>query len=345
MTFNDDLNFEIRAAQPGDEDELLRLSVHLNTVNLPADREAVRSLLTTSEQSFSGALPAKEQRKYLFVLHDLQRNELIGTSSIVAQLGRRDAPYIFLDVSTEERYSRDFNLHFEHQTLRIGFSYDGPTELAGLVVHPSYRRHPGKLGLSISYVRFLFIAAYRQLFQDELLAELLPPLEPDGRSHLWDAFGKRFTNMTYREADRLSHVNKDFIRDLFPSGPIYATLLSEEARSVIGKVGHQTSGVEKMLRRVGFRYADRIDPFDGGPHFTAETEQVTVIQRYRQAQVVAREDGLSQRALVGVLADEAPYCRALSTRVSWTEPLGLPEAVIQRLELAPGAFVHVVPVP
>jgi len=42
---------------------------------------------------------------------------------------------------------------------------------------------------------------------------------------------------------------------------------------VIGKVGAQTKGVEKMLRRVGFRYAERIDPFDGGPHFFAGVDE------------------------------------------------------------------------
>ena len=34
---------------------------------------------------------------------------------------------------------------------------------------------------------------------------------------------------------------------------------------MIGEVGAQTRGVEKLLRRIGFRYAERVDPFDGGP--------------------------------------------------------------------------------
>ena len=67
-----------------------------------------------------------------------------------------------------------------------------------------------------------------------------------------------------------------FIRDLFPRGEVYASLLSKEAQDVIGKVGAQTRGVERMLRRVGFRYAERIDPFDGGPHFVANADEVTL---------------------------------------------------------------------
>ena len=55
---------------------------------------------------------------------------------------------------------------------------------------------------------------------------------------------------------------------------------------VIGKVGPQTRGVEKMLRRIGFRYAERVDPFDGGPHFTAPTDEVLLVQRTHEARVV-----------------------------------------------------------
>ena len=48
---------------------------------------------------------------------------------------------------------------------------------------------------------------------------------------------------------------------------------------MIGKVGAQTRGVEKLLRRIGFRYADRVDPFDGGPHFTARMEEIALVAR------------------------------------------------------------------
>ena len=126
--------------------------------------------------------------------------------------------------------------------LKIGYSYAGPTEIGGLIVSPEYRKKPERLGLLISYVRFLYIAMHRDWFRDELLAELLPPLEPDGTSHLWNALGRKFTDMTYAEADRLSKKNKEFVKGLFPEGPIYATLLPEDAQSVIGKVGAQTRG-------------------------------------------------------------------------------------------------------
>jgi arginine N-succinyltransferase len=344
------VSFEIRAALPQDVDDLTRLARHLNTVNLPADREAIRKLLDTSQRSFSGALPP-EHRIYVFVLRDLAQGMAIGTSTIVARLGRRDAPYIYFDVGTEEKYSKDLGVHFNHTVLRLGFSYAGPTELAGLVVDPAYRKHPGRMGLAISYARFLFVAAHRELFQPQLLAELLPPLEADGTSHLWNALGRRFTNMTYRHADRLSHENKDFIRDLFPSGAVYASLLSPAAQAVIGEVGHQTLGVEKMLRRVGFEYAKRVDPFDGGPHFVAPTDQISVVRAYQASPAcpwVGTGPPPSQRRhrLLAKLTTEPPYFRAVRAIATLSDGcIATTTDVLEHLDCAPNDILHSVPLP
>lgn len=333
--------FVIAAGTTAHTNELLALAYHLDTVNLPNDRQAVEGVLRASEGSFSGSITSIPHRRYVFVVQDRQTNHLVGTSSIVAQLGRPDAPYVYLDVSTEERYSRDLNKHYHHQVLRIGFSYDGPTELAGLVVDPDYRQHPARLGLSISYMRFLYIAAHRGLFQDELLAELLPPLEPDGTSHLWDALGKRFTNMTYREADRLSHENKDFIRDLFPSQAVYSCLLSDEAQRVIGEVGAQTKGVEKMLTRVGFSYNDRVDPFDGGPHFTASTDQVSPVRAYLALPAVVDTPSDLTLVLIGRFWGHAPYALAVTAYVGLApDHVAVSEAVLEALQSQPGDLLH-----
>jgi arginine N-succinyltransferase len=308
--------YEIRGAVSADEDQLLEVAHHLNTVNLPADREEIRGILELAQKSFSGAIKDPRRREYVFVLVDLAAQRIVGTSMIIGQLGRRDAPYIYVDVFEEERVSATLDKHFRHVVLKIGYSYGGPTEIGGLIVTPEYRKKPERLGLLVSYMRFLYIAMHREWFRDELLAELLPPLEPDGTSHLWNAVGRKFTDMTYAEADRLSKKNKEFVKGLFPEGPIYASLLPETAQGVIGKVGHQTRGVERMLRRVGFRYAWRVDPFDGGPHFTAPTEEVTLVRASHQARVtglLTPGDGVKMRALVAIERDEAPFVQATVT--------------------------------
>ncbi len=308
------LPYEIRGATPYDEEQLHAVAHHLNTVNLPDDREEIRAILDHAHKSFTGHIKDPKRRDYVFVLVDTARDKIIGTSMIIAQLGRRDAPYIYLDVIDEERYSATLDRHFKHTTLSIGYSYNGPTEIGGLILLPEYRKVPERLGLIISYVRFLYIKMHREMFRDEVLAELLPPLESDGTSHLWDALGRQFTDMTYAEADRLSKKNKEFIRALFPEGTIYASLLTRQAQDVIGKVGAQTKGVERMLRRIGFRYAERVDPFDGGPHFTAPTDEVALVQRTHRAtvaEVVASHKHARSRSLVAVHLSEPPYFRCV----------------------------------
>ncbi|HSO32585.1 MAG TPA: arginine N-succinyltransferase [Labilithrix sp.] len=346
--------YEIRGSLVEDEAQILEISRHLNTVNLPEEEEGVRQILEASHKSFTKAVKDPKRRHYVFVLVDRAKERIIGTSMVFAQLGRKDAPYIYLDVIDEERYSQTLDKHFEHTTLKIGYSYNGPTEIGGLVLDPAYRRVPERLGTFLSYVRFLFIKMHREWFRDEVLAELLPPLEKDGTSHLWDAIGHHFTGMTYAEADKLSRKNKEFVRGLFPEGSIYASLLPKDAQAVIGKVGAQTRGVEKLLRRIGFRYAHRVDPFDGGPHFTAMTDEVSLVSASRHLRIAellgpgdlaALAPEKRKRAVVAVEPNGPPFFRALlaayEERPGDTCALGA--AAAQALELGVGDEAWVLP--
>lgn len=306
--------FVIRDANERDLPGLARLARNFNTVNLPDNEEELKRMLDTAARSFSGRIKKPLEREYLFVMEDVETGEVIGTSQIIAQHGTREAPHIYLDVLEEERYSDTIDRHFVHKVLRIGFDYNGPTEIGGLVLDPSYRRRPGKLGKQLSFVRFVFMAMHRERFRDVVIAELLPPLGENGRSALWEALGRRFTGMDYREADLISKHNKEFIKNLFPTGMIYATLFDQEAQDVIGKVGPQTEGVRRMLESIGFAPVDRIDPFDGGPHFEARTDDLWPVTQTKQcearlgdAREIAEAPGESAEGLV---AWEPPRSRA-----------------------------------
>jgi arginine N-succinyltransferase len=327
--------YEIRAATREHHASLCELARYLDSVNLPNDPPALEALLLTSERSFRGEIENPRRREYVFVLWDRETDQAVGTSAVIAQLGRRDAPYIYFDVRREEKYSATLDRHFIHTILATRYSYNGPTEIGGLVVHPGYRRRPERLGTLISYVRFLFIAMRRKDFCDQLLAELLPPFLPDGRSHLWEAIGRRFTGLTYREADRLSRLNKEFIKGLFPD-EVYATLLSDEAQRVIGEVGEQTQGVEKLLRRIGFHYAERVDPFDGGPHFVAATDQVSLVQRSAERAVEIALRPLVGTALVARLSPSPPYFVALAADIASETTVCLSPEAAQSLSVVQG---------
>ena len=296
---------------------MLAVAEHLDTVNLPHDRKVIEGILDRSSRSFAGELSGADL-EFVFVLEDLAQKRIIGTSMIYAQHGTKRAPHIFFRVENDERYSVTLDRYMVHRTLRIGYNYNGPTEIGGLILLPEYRRTPHALGKMLSYVRFLFMRMHRPLFRNQVLSELLPPLEADGTSRLWEALGRRFTGLTYQEADRLSKDNKEFINALFPDDPIHTELLPEDVQAIIGQVGEDTRAVEKMLRRIGFDYAEQIDPFDGGPHFIASTDDISVVRDARELEVVAGE-GTGERkwAVLGAETPGArPQFRAIGQRVA-----------------------------
>jgi arginine N-succinyltransferase len=340
--------YEIRAVLPADVEQLLAVARHLNSVNLPDDPDVIRETVDTSYRSFTGQIANPKLRQYMFALVERATGRIIGTSMIIAQLGNKEAPYIYVDVLEQEKYSATIDKHFHHTLLRTGYSYNGPTEIGGLVLEPEFRRAEERLGTMISYVRFLFMAAHHDLFQEEVLAELMPPLEPDGTSLLWEALGRRFTGMSYQEADRLSKRNKEFVKSLFPEEVIYASVLSEAAQSVIGKTGAQTRGVEKLLRRIGFRYAHRVDPFDGGPHYTARMDEITLVEKTRRTRADRPMTAIpgDRKALVAVEAAGPPFFRAVLTPYRDEGPRGVAVAddAWEALALHHSAPVFVLPI-
>lgn len=281
--------FIVRESEPADLEQILGVAKHLDSYNLPYNREAIHGILAASSAAFAGSIPVQE-RAFTFVVENSETAEVVGTSMLYAQHGTRSSPHVYLDVLQAEHYSETLQSYKVHQALLIGYNYNGPTEIGGLIVLPEYRGHESSLGKLLSYARFLYIAMNREVFRDEILSELLPRLEDDGTSRMWKHYGKRFTGLDYREADRLSKDNKEFIKSLFPQGMVYTSLFPQDVQDEIGVVGPQTKGVEKMLKRIGFRYAHQIDPFDGGPHFTAKTDRISLIRDARKQTLVSVQD-------------------------------------------------------
>ena len=294
--------YVIRDVQKSDLPGLRKLAQELDTVNLPNDEKMLSSAIDFSTRSFDGRVRDAFQREYLFVLEDTRSGRIVGTSLIIAQHGTREAPHIFFDVYEKEHYSASVDKHVKHRVLSIGYNFDGPTEIGGLVVDPVFRGQ-GKPGKQLSYVRFLYISMHRARFRDRVLVELLPRLEEDGRSPLWEALGRKFTSLSYQEADRLSRENKEFIQQLFPPGEIYATLFSQKIQDAIGEVGPETAGAKQMLTRIGFSYDERIDPFDGGPHYSAPTERIEPIRRYRRAKLSEHALAIGAEGTPGEIED------------------------------------------
>ena len=335
----------LRDVQKADLEALGRLARVLDTVNLPANARSLSQLVDHSTRSFSARIRDPEQRLYLFVLEDTATKQIIGTSQIIARHGTREAPHVYLDLFEREHYSAGLDRHFKHQVMQIGYNYEGFTEIGGLVVHPEFRGQD-KPGKQLSFIRFLYLAMHPSRFCNRVLAELLPPLLPDGRSVLWESFGARFTGLTYQEADKLSRESKEFIKELFPAGEIYLELLPENVRSVVGRVGPQTEGVRKMLEAIGFAYDMRIDPFDGGPHYSAPVSQVSLVREYHRPRL--QHEPLTGSAIERLVAIERPKSRQKLRAVKSPcrlegDRIWLPAETMRALKVDPGERIHTIP--
>ena len=338
----------LRDVRKSDLPRLKSLARVLNSVNLPADERALAGIIERSVRSFSGRIADPLRRSYVFVLEDPRRGRVVGTSMVIAQHGTRQSPCTFLDVTERESYSSTLDRHFRHQVLSIGFHFDGPTEIGGLVVDPGSRGGPDLPGKQLSLVRFLYMAMFPERFRDTVLAELMPPLAKDGKSLFWESFGRRFTGLDYQDADKQSRRGKEFIQQLFPGGEFYATLLPPRVQRSLGKVGRSTEGARRMLARIGFRYVDRIDPFDGGPHYEAKLSEISVVRGHRRLGVAAEPLEPGRRdpeVLAGVVRTKGPdRFRAVRTRARVAgRQVRIPEEASRALGVAAGDLIDVVP--
>ncbi len=305
----------LREARETDVDSLIHLAQIPGMFNLPADRDPLRERIEKSRRSFRDPKLPLAETKYTFVAEAVDTGKVLATSMIAGQHGTPDSPHFYFQAGSEKRFSQTINTGFIHGTLTLGHDTDGPSEIGALVVDPEMRNHASRIGRQISFVRFLYVARHLDRFRPQTIAELLPPLNKRGLSPLWEAVGRRFTNMDYWEADLLCANNKDFIFDLFPTGKIYTTFLPAEARNAIGKVGKDTEPVLHMLKKIGFGYRDQVDPFDGGPHLWATTAEILPVKQagtYRWGEV---NEGVEREGLLTRLDSDGEF-RALAVTAS-----------------------------
>ncbi len=339
--------FVIRDARPDDLEPLLRLSRILDSINLPTEREDMRRVIARSRRSFAGTLENRAEAVYVFVAEDRRTPRVAGGSMIIAKHGTPESPHYYLEVGSDERYSRTLHKMFRHSYLHLRHSMDGPTEVGGLIVEPRLRRHPARLGTQLSFVRFLYMAMHRDRFQSDVIAEMKPPLNAKGENRFWQSYGARVTGLTFRAADQLSTKDKEFIPALFPNVPIYTCMLPLEVQQEIGTVGDETKGAVRLLEHVGLRFLNQIDPFDAGPYYGARIDDVSAVRETRRARP-APEAGTDRGLrpvphLVAVERSGFLAFRALARREG--DVLYLPPAVFAALGLRPQTGAAVLPIP
>ncbi len=341
----------LRPVRKDDLEPLLALASQLDSMNLPRDRSFLETRIAHSERSFDELHAGRGDWRtaiHQFVLEDTEASAVVGTSLILAKHGRPGAPYYWLEVSSEERRSPELGKRIVHRKLRLRSTEDGPTEVGGLILDPAYRGHPQKCGKALSIVRFAFISAHPERFEREVIAEMLSPFEAPGQNRLWDAFGAKFTELPYREADHLSARTKQFIADLFPRDAVYVTLFPKEVQEVIGEPNDSARPAVRILEKIGFQPLNQVDPFDGGPYYGAARDAIRSVRERRELvlpgepismparpegplALLSTESGDHFRATVVPLgADDAPLVTAESRRI---------------LDVASGDRVWITPLP
>lgn len=335
--------FLIRGVEARDLPDLFRLSRHLDSYNLPADRKRLRALIADSRRSFAGKPTDISRAKYLFVLEDAARRCVVGSSLIVAKHGTPGLPHLFMTHFVEKRTSATLRKTVEHRCLRLGATEDGPTEVGGLVLLPEYRGHAEKLGHWLSMVRFLFMAAHAKRFQRFVLAEFLPAFLKAGQSPFWEYFGRKFTGLSYRAADRLSIDNKEFVLSLFPRSTIYQDFFPKDIVKYLGQVGNPSRPAARILKKMGFIYLQQIEPFDGGPYYGALTRSIRPVRQAVQVQARRAASSKGARPYL-LLAESAGGPRALvAPAVVRGSDADFSAQAMKTLSLRPGDWLWATP--
>lgn len=304
--------FLIRQAGPADFAGVYRLAKLLDSYNLPGDPVYIRRLLEISRDSFQGRLP-RSTAKYLFVLESVPfpgvpgllvpgtpgNGTVVGCSLIIAKHGTPGHPHLWFALDKITKRSRTLGIRRSHHVLRLGFTENGPTEVGGLIVLPGYRRHVERCGLQISFVRFLYMAIHPARFEPKVLVEYRGAMGTGNTSIFWDRVGRVFTGLPYPKADRLSVTNKEFIRSLLPHEPIYCALLPTAVQHAIGAVHPSAQRAAGLLQRIGFRPIRQIEPFDGGPYYTARRREIRLIRGTHSLPVAASRRKTGASFLVG----------------------------------------------
>ncbi len=338
--------FLIREARPKDLTGVLEVARHLDSYNLPADRKTIREIIEASQRSFRWKSHHDPRAKFLFVLEEPRRGNIIGSSLIIARHGTPELPHLAFRLGVERKKSLTLGKAMLHQTLELHASQRGYTELGGLVVLPRYRHHPEKLGKQLSYARFAYMAHRPRGFRKGLLVEFRPKMNLTEGNNFWKELGGKFTGLSYHKADRLSATNKEFALSLFPEEKVYCSFLSEKARRDLDPRRTGRGAGVHMLEKIGFRFLGQVDPFDGGPHYGAPFHRVLLIKKTRFYRFDERSPLLREQTRQAdlVMAPKKDGVRAvLSEHAERGQSILLPAETVFRLRLRHGDRVSLTP--
>lgn len=308
--------------------------------SLPADRETLSARIERALQTWQGTLDKSEQG-YVFVLEDTDSGCVVGICAVEVAVGLND-PWYNYRVGTLVHASKELNVYNALPTLFLSNDHTGSSELCTLFLDPDWRKEGN--GYLLSKSRFLFMAAFRDHFNEKVVAEMRGVIDEHGYSPFWESLGNRFFSMAFSRADYLCGTGqKAFIAELMPKHPIYTDFLSAEARAVIGEVHPQTAPARAVLEKEGFRYCHYVDIFDGGPTLECDIDRVRAIRKSRLVETAEGQPASAEWPTCLVANEQYQTFRAMLIQADpQATRLVLTAAQLDALKCHPGDPVRLV---
>jgi len=336
----------IRYIEPKDVNDLYLLAqkAGFGLTSLQPNMEKLAARIERACKTVAGEL-SKADQVYLFVLEDTELNKVVGVCGIEVALGLKEPWYNF-HVGTQVHASEPLSVYNALPTLYLSNDHTNCSELCTLFLDPDYRLN--KNGKFLSKVRFLFLSAFRQYFEETIVAEMRGYSDANGQSPFWNAVGHKFFNIEFTKADYLSGVGqKAFIAELMPRHPLYVDMLPDDAKAAIGIVHPNTRPAYNLLLEEGLRYKGYVDIFDGGATLQADIENLRAIKESQSVAVQIEQPeniALSDEAYIVANDDYENYRSILVYSKPHQNILQLTKEQAKQLNVENGALVRVLSV-
>ncbi len=296
-----------------------------------------------ARKAWENADPMPAENDYLFALVDGKTGTVLGTSTVFSAVGLSE-PFYSYRVGTTVASSRELGVYRRTHTLYLSNDYTGSAEVASLYLHQD---HVGAgNGRLLSLSRMLFMAQHPERFPEHVMAEMRGFQNDDGSSPFWEGLGRHFFQLPFPEADRLSATgNRAFIAELMPRHPIYAPLLPDAARKVIGEVHPSTEPARRLLESEGFRYRGYVDIFDAGASLDARIADLRAVRQSALETITTMDSPPlgPDPLLISTTGVETFRCVTTSHYLLDGGALGVDREVAETLGVDPGTQVRVTP--
>lgn len=310
---------------------------------LPKTREKIAASVERSIASFAAHVDIPSEESYLFVLEALATREIVGTAAIFASAGSNGTYFSFRN-DVIQQVSRDLNISHSVHALTLCSELTAYSQLSGFYVRD--REGAGLEAALLSRARLLFAALAPHRFGDRFFVPLAGITNAEGQSPFWDALGRKFFKMDFLDAERVigGARNRTLIVELMPHYPVYVPLLPGDAQAAMGQIHPDGELAFKLLTDEGFEADDYIDIFDGGPILQAHknslrTFNASLTRRAALAEPAGVADTLVTYAVAASLDQRFRAVTVNCAPCEAGDTIGLPQAVLDVLHVAPGESV------